>query len=134
MTDFIIRIVVAGGVMGIFDAFWLTVVASKFYKSQIGGLLLEKPNMTAAVIFYVIYEIGIVAFVLSPALEKDSWQYALGYGALFGFVAYATYDLTNLSTLKGFTTKLVVVDMIWGVCLTAAVSVISYGIIKQWIS
>lgn len=125
---------VAGGVMAVFDAFWLTVVASKFYKSQIGGLLLEKPNMTAAVIFYVIYVIGIVAFVLSPALEKGSWLYALGYGALFGFVAYATYDLTNLSTLKGFTTKVVIVDMIWGVCLTAAVSVISYGIIKQWIS
>ena len=134
MTDFLIRVLVAGGVMAIFDAFWLTVVASKFYKSQIGQLLLEKPNMTAAVIFYVIYVVGIVAFVLSPALEKGSWMYALGYGALFGFVAYATYDLTNLSTLKGFTTKVVIVDMIWGVCLTAAVSVISYGIIKQWIS
>jgi uncharacterized membrane protein len=134
MTDFLIRVLIAGGVMGIFDAIWLSVVASKFYKSQIGGLLLEKPNMTAAVIFYVIYVVGIVAFVLSPALEKGSWQYALGYGALFGFVAYATYDLTNLSTLKGFTTKLVVVDMLWGVCLTAAVSVISYGIIKTWLS
>jgi uncharacterized membrane protein len=134
MTDFIVRFLIAGGVMAVFDAFWLTVVASKFYKSQIGGLLLEKPNLTAAVIFYVIYVVGIVAFVLSPALEKGSWMYALGYGALFGFVAYATYDLTNLSTLKGFTTKLVVVDMIWGVCLTAAVSAISYGIIKQWIS
>jgi uncharacterized membrane protein len=134
MTDFLIRVLIAGGVMGVFDAIWLSVVASKFYKSQIGGLLLEKPNMTAAVIFYVIYVVGIVAFVLSPALEKDSWQYALGYGALFGFVAYATYDLTNLSTLKGFTTKLVIVDMLWGVCLTAAVSVISYGIIKTWLS
>jgi uncharacterized membrane protein len=134
MTDFLIRVLIAGGVMGIFDAIWLSVVASKFYKSQIGGLLLEKPNMTAAVIFYAIYVVGIIAFVLSPALEKGSWQYALGYGALFGFVAYATYDLTNLSTLKGFTTKLVVVDMLWGVCLTAAVSVISYGIIKTWLS
>jgi uncharacterized membrane protein len=134
MNDLIIRFLVAGGVMAAFDAFWLTVVASKFYKSEIGSLLLEKPNMTAAVIFYVIYVIGIVAFVLSPALEKGSWQYALGYGALFGFVAYATYDLTNLSTIKGFTTKVVIVDMIWGVCLTAAVSVIAYGIIKQWIS
>ena len=134
MNDLIVRFLVAGGVMAIFDAFWLTVVASRFYKSQIGQLLLEKPNMTAAVIFYIIYVIGIVAFVLSPALEKGSWQYALGYGALFGFVAYATYDLTNLSTLKGFTTKVVVVDMIWGVCLTAAVAVISYGIIKQWLS
>ncbi|MDB5186869.1 MAG: conserved rane protein of unknown function [Candidatus Saccharibacteria bacterium] len=134
MNDFIIRFLIAGGVMAVFDAFWLTVVASKFYKNQIGSLLLEKPNLTAAVIFYGIYVVGIVAFVLSPALEKGSWMYALGYGALFGFVAYATYDLTNLSTLKGFTTKVVIVDMIWGVCLTAAVSVISYWIIKQWIS
>jgi uncharacterized membrane protein len=134
MTDFLIRVLIAGGVMGIFDAIWLSAVASKFYKSQIGGLLLEKPNMTAAVIFYAIYVVGIIAFVLSPALEKGSWQYAHGYGALFGFVAYATYDLTNLSTLKGFTTKLVIVDMLWGVCLTAAVSVISYGIIKTWLS
>jgi uncharacterized membrane protein len=134
MNDLIIRILVAGGVMGVFDAFWLTIVASKFYKSQIGSLLLEKPNLTAAIIFYVIYVVGIVAFVLNPALEKGSWQYALGYGALFGFVAYATYDLTNLSTLKGFTTKVVFVDMIWGVGLTAAVSVIAYGIIEQWFS
>lgn len=134
MNDWIIRFLVAGGVMAIFDAFWLTIVASKFYKSQIGQLLLEKPNMTAAVTFYIIYVIGIVAFVVSPALEKGSWQYALGYGALFGLVAYATYDLTNLSTLKGFTTKVVIVDMLWGMLLTAAVSVISYGIITRWIS
>ncbi len=134
MNEWIIRFLVAGGVMAVFDAFWLTVVASKFYKSQIGQLLLEKPNMTAAVVFYVVYVIGIVAFVLSPALEKGSWMYALGYGALFGLVAYATYDLTNLSTIKGFTTKVVIVDMIWGTLLTAAVSVISYWIIKQWIS
>lgn len=134
MTDFIIRVLVAGGVMGVIDGVWLSVVASKFYKSQIGGLLLEKPNMAAAVIFYVIYVIGVVTFVLTPALEKGSWQYALGYGALFGLVAYATYDLTNLATLKGVTVKLVVVDMLWGVCLTAAVSVIAYGIISTWLS
>lgn len=134
MIDFVIRILVAGGVMAVFDAFWLTVVASKFYKSQVGQLLLEKPNMMAAIVFYVVYVIGIVTFVLSPALEKGSWVYALGYGALFGLVAYATYDLTNLSTLKGFTAKLAIVDMIWGACLTAVVSVVSYVIIRQWIS
>lgn len=134
MIDFVIRILVAGGVMAVFDAFWLTVVASKFYKSQVGQLLLEKPNMMAAIVFYVVYVIGIVTFVLSPALEKGSWVYALGYGALFGLVAYATYDLTNLSTFKGFTAKLAIVDMIWGACLTAVVSVVSYVIIRQWIS
>lgn len=134
MGDFIIRFLVAGGIMGVLDALWLTVIASKFYKSNIGSLLLEKPNMIAAIMFYIIYVVGVVAFVLSPALEKGSWLYALGYGALFGFVAYATYDLTNLSTIKGFTLKVVIVDMIWGVCLTGAVSVIAYGVIRHWLS
>lgn len=132
--DFLVKVLVAGGVMGVIDFIWLSFVATKFYKSQIGTLLLEKPNAVAAVIFYVIYVIGIVVFVLSPALEKNSWQHAALYGALFGFVAYATYDLTNLATLKGFTVKLVVVDLIWGTLLTAGVATVSYWIIKQWIS
>ena len=125
---------VAGGVMGIIDFVWLSVVANKFYKSQIGTLLLEKPNMLAAVAFYIIYVIGIVVFVLTPALEKNSWQYAAGYGALFGLIAYATYDLTNLATLKGWTLKLVVVDLLWGAVLTGGVAVLSYWVIRQWIS
>ncbi len=132
--DLVVKLLVAGGVMGVIDFFWLTVVANKFYKSQIGSLLLEKPNMGAAILFYIIYVVGVVVFVLSPALEKNSWQHAAIYGALFGFVAYATYDLTNLATLKGFTTKLVVVDLIWGAVLTAIVATVSYWIIKQWIS
>ena len=134
MQDFIIRLVIAGGIMGVLDALWLSVVATKFYKSQIGQLLLDKPNMTAAVVVYIIYVVGIVAFAVSPALEKNSWQTALGNGALLGFVAYATYDLTNLATLKGFTTKVVVVDLIWGTLLTGVVSLATYWVIKQWIS
>src|SRR3990167_7765647 len=105
MTDFLLRFIIAGGVMGALDALWLMFVANKFYKSQIGNLLLDKPNTTPALIFYVIYIVGIVAFVIAPALEKGSLVHAVGYGALFGLVAYATYDLTNLSTLKGFTSK-----------------------------
>ena len=131
MGDFLLRLIVAGGVMGLLDAFWLSVVANKFYKSQIGQLLLEKPNMAAAVIFYVIYVVGVVAFVLTPALEKGSWKYAVGYGALLGFVAYATYDLTNLATLKNWTTKLVVVDLIWGAFLTAVVAGVSYWVLHR---
>ena len=132
--DFLVKLLVAGGVMGVIDFVWLSVVANKFYKSQIGTLLLEKPNMLAAVAFYVIYVVGIVAFVLTPALEKNSWQHAAGYGALFGFIAYATYDLTNLATLKGWTLKLVVVDLLWGAVLTGGVAVISFWVIRQWIS
>ena len=74
MQDFIVRFLVAGGIMAVIDAVWLSVIANKFYKSQIGPLLLEKPNMPAAVIFYNIYVVGIVAFVLAPAIEKGSWQ------------------------------------------------------------
>lgn len=120
--------------MGVLDALWLGVVARGFYQSQIGKLMLDKPNMNAAVVFYIVYVIGIVAFVLSPALEKQSWQHAALYGALFGFVAYATYDLTNLATLRGWTLKMVVVDMLWGTVLTATVATISYFLVKLWIS
>lgn len=117
--------------MAVIDAVWLSVVANKFYKSQIGPLLLDKPNLVAAILFYLIYVLGIVVFALSPALDGNSWKMALGLGALFGFVAYATYDLTNLSTLKGFTVKLVIVDMVWGTVLTAAVTVIAYFILHR---
>ncbi len=126
--DFIIKLLVAGGVMGILDAFWLSVVANKFYKANIGPLLLEKPNMTAAIIFYVIYVIGVVVFAISPA---ENWKQAVGLGALFGFVAYATYDLTNLATLKGFPTKVVIVDMLWGTLLTATVAGVAYWLLNR---
>lgn len=131
MNSYLVQLLVTGGVMGLFDYIWLRFVANSFYKSQIGQLLLEKPNMTAAVLFYIIYVVGVVAFVLSPALEKGSLAYAAGYGALFGFVAYATYDLTNLATIKGFTNKLVMVDLVWGTVLTAAVASISYLILHR---
>lgn len=127
---FITRLLIAGAIMGILDALWLTLVANKFYKSQLGSLLLDKPNMMAAVVFYVIYVVGVVAFVITPALDKGSWLHALGFGALFGLVAYATYDLTNLATLKGFPAKLVVVDLLWGAVLTAIVSALTYAVVR----
>jgi uncharacterized membrane protein len=117
-----VQLLTAGGVMGLLDFLWLGTIAKTFYRTQIGKLLLDAPNMTAAVLFYVIYVGGVVLFVVSPALEKESLWYALTRGALFGFVAYATYDLTNLATLKGFTLKVVMVDMLWGTFLTAAVA------------
>ena len=125
------QLVVAGGVMGVLDWIWLGTVAKTFYRMQIGKLLLEKPNMTAAVLFYAIYVVGVVTFVISPALEKGSLSYALTRGALFGFVAYATYDLTNLATMKGFTTKVVVVDLAWGALLTATVASVTFAILHR---
>ncbi|QQR53281.1 DUF2177 family protein [bacterium] len=127
-----LKLLVTGTIMGLIDAIWLSVIAKRFYYSQLGSLLLEKPNMVAAVLFYIIYVIGIVIFALNPALSQKSWQSAAGLGSLFGFVAYATYDLTNLATIKGFNTTVVVVDMIWGTVLTATVATLAYLIIQRW--
>lgn len=125
----LIKFLTAGAIMAALDAVWLGVVAKKFYKSQIGSLLLAKPNMLAAVVFYLIYTLGIILFVLNPALEQASPQHAVIYGALFGFVCYATYDLTNLTTLKGFPLKVVLVDLAWGTVLAATVAGLSYAIL-----
>ena len=132
--DLIIKLLIAGGVMGVIDFVWLGFVAKKLYHSELGSILLDKPNMLPAILFYVIYVVGIVVFVVNPALEKGSLAYAAGYGALFGLVAYATYDLTSLSVLKGFSTKIVVIDLLWGALLTAAVAGITYLVVSKWLS
>jgi uncharacterized membrane protein len=133
MANFLIKMLIAGGIMGLIDGVWLGVIAKKLYYTELGKLLLEKPNMTAAILFYVIYVVGIVVFAINPAIEKGSWQVALWQGALFGFVAYATYDLTNLATLKGWSEKIVIIDMLWGALLTAVVAAVTYLAVSQWL-
>jgi uncharacterized membrane protein len=86
-------------------------------------------NWIAAIIFYLLFLIGIVVFVIAPAILKKDWSHALWMGALFGLITYATYDLTNLATLKDWPVKVVIVDMIWGTLLSASVSIITYWII-----
>lgn len=129
----IIKLIIVAVFMAGIDGLWLTIIAKNFYKNNLKGLLLAKPNMSAAVSFYIIYVIGITYFVLTPALSQSSLIYAVGMGAFFGMVAYATYDLTNLSTLKGFATKVALVDITWGVMLTATVSTLSYLVISAYV-
>ncbi len=124
--DVLVAVVAAAVVMGILDFVWLGFIAKKLYYGEMGDILLKKPNMTAALLFYAIYVVGAVILVVLPALAAQSLQMALGYGALLGFVAYATYDLTNLATLKGFSSKIVVIDLIWGTFITATVCSGSY--------
>jgi len=128
--ELLITLLAAGGIMGILDFIWLGVIAKQLYYGEMGKLLLEKPNMPAALLFYVIYVIGVVVFVVTPALEKGSWPQAVGFGALFGLVAYATYDLTALATLKGFSLKVAIIDLLWGAGLTAVVSGGTYAIVR----
>lgn len=110
------------------DMVWLGLVAKNFYSQQIGFIMKSNVNWIAALIFYFLFVVGLVLFVISPAVEKQSWLYALTFGALFGLITYATYDLTNLATLKDWPLLVTVVDLVWGTVLAASVSVISFFI------
>jgi len=110
------------------DMVWLGLVAKGFYRQQIGSLMRSPVNWPAAVVFYLLFILGLVVFVIGPAMDRDSWLRALGYGALFGLITYATYDLTNLATLKGWPVTVTLVDLAWGAVLAATVSVATYGI------
>ncbi len=113
------------------DMIWLGVVAKNFYRAQIGNLMKSDVNWTAAIIFYLIFIAGLVVFVISPAMEKGSWMHALLFGALFGFVCYATYDLTNLAVAKDWPLLVTIVDLAWGAVLASSVSVVTYFIASK---
>ena len=115
----------------IIDMVWLVLVARKFYQEQIGFLMRPDVNWIAAIIFYLIFIAGLVAFVISPAVIKQSWKHALLYGAFFGLITYATYDLTNLATLKNWPVLVTVIDLIWGTVLAASISIITYLIYNK---
>lgn len=124
--NFLLTYLITLIVFFVIDIIWLGLVAKNFYQKHIGFLMKEKTNWVAAVIFYFIFILGLVFFVINPALASESMLEALLTGAFFGFIAYATYDLTNLATLAKWPLKVTVVDLIWGTTLGGLVSVISY--------
>lgn len=113
------------------DMVWLGLVAKDFYRAQVGTLMKSDVNWTAAIIFYLIFIAGLVVFVISPAVEKGSWTHALLFGALFGLVCYATYDLTNLAVAKDWPLLVTIVDLIWGATLATSVSTVTYFIASK---
>ena len=113
------------------DMVWLGLVANDFYRDQIGNLMKSDINWTAAIVFYLLFVVGLVLFVITPALERQSWMHALLFGALFGLITYATYDLSNLATLKDWPLLVAMVDMAWGAVLAAAVSTATYFIARK---
>jgi uncharacterized membrane protein len=115
----------------VIDMLWLGIIAKDFYRNQIGFLMADKVNWVAAIIFYLIFIAGLVFFVISPALEKNSLSYAITVGAFFGFVTYATYDLTNLAITKNWPLLVTVVDLAWGTVLGCLVSTLAYLIVKK---
>ena len=128
---FIKTYLIALVILFIIDIFWLVVVARKLYQEKLGFIMSDSPNWIAAAIFYLIFIVGVVFFVINPALEKESWKYAILVGMLFGFITYSTYDLTNLATLKNWPLQITIIDLIWGTSLGGLVSTITYFICRK---
>lgn len=110
----------------IIDFFWINFVAKGLYQKHLGDLI--EFNLTAAVIFYLVYIIGIILFGVQAGINTGQWQQALLWGALFGFFTYATYEMTNLATLKNWPVNVAIYDILWGTFLGASVSVIGFHI------
>ena len=108
------------------DLVWIGVVARGFYRKHLGHLLSADVNWPAAILFYLVFIAGIVFFAVKPALDAGSGARALASGAFLGFLAYATYDLTNQATMRDWPVLVTVVDLVWGTVLTALVSFLSY--------
>ncbi len=106
-------------VMVIIDLVWLGFIAKPLYQSGIGHLMTDKPNLVAAFFFYALFPIGLMIFAILPESGTTAWSRTALLAALFGFFAYATYDLTNLATLKNYPLQLALVDMLWGSLVSA---------------
>ena len=117
--------------MGI-DLVWLGFVAKNIYSKYLGYLMAPNVNWLAAMVFYVIFIIGILYFVIAPSLVDRDFTQLVIRAMLFGFITYATYDLTNLATVRDWPITITIIDLIWGTSLSTSVSVISYLIITNF--
>ncbi len=126
MGPWIITYIATGVAFLGIDAVWLSFAANKLYRPQIGPLMLEKFSVAPAAVFYLIYIGGIVFFAIAPALVSGRWTTALLRGAALGFVCYATYDLTNQATLKGWSPVVTIADLCWGTFVTGAAASLGF--------
>lgn len=112
--------------MLVLDALWLTVLMGATYKSYLGPMMLDQPRLGVAVVFYVLYNVGLVVFGVLPGIAAQDWRRAAMLSALFGMLAYATYDLSNLATLKGWSSTLSLIDIAWGTVLSGGAGAVGY--------
>ena len=118
MIKYVAAYLGAGLTFAAIDFVWLTTMTDRLYRPVLGPIMADKPDMKAAVAFYLISIAGTVFLAIAPALKEGNWTRAALNGAVLGFVAYATYDLTNQATLAVWQTKLTIIDLIWGTTLT----------------
>ena len=107
------------------DFVWLRSTSDALYRRDLGPLLAQDPKLAIAALFYILYAAGIVIFAVRPALDSADWRTAAFYGALFGLFAYATYDLTNFATMKVWSVRVTLLDIGWGMLVTAATASVS---------
>lgn len=112
------------------DMVWLGLIAKNLYSKYLGFIMTPNVKWLAAIIFYLVFIVGLAFFVIEPALAKQSLSYAIFAGLFFGFVTYATYDLTNLATLKDWPLLITIIDLVWGSFLGGAVSTLTYLILR----
>jgi uncharacterized membrane protein len=112
----------------VIDLIWLLGIAKNLYRDEMGSLMASEPKLLAGLGFYLLYALGASIFVIIPAISKQSWLYAVQYGALFGLFCYMTYDLTNLAVIRDFPVRLAFIDIVWGSAVTAASATISYWV------
>ncbi len=115
----------------VIDLIWLLGIAKNLYRDEMGSLMASEPKLIAGLVFYLLYALGASIFVIIPALSKQSWIYAVQYGALFGLFCYMTYDLTNLAVIRDFPMRLAFIDIAWGSFVTAISASIAYWVGNQ---
>ena len=118
------------GIFLLIDGVWLLVIAKKLYAHYLGYLMAEKPRLLAALVFYLLFVVGLQGFVVNPALASGSASAALFSGMLFGLIAYATYDLTNLATVKDWPVLITAVDLVWGSFVSGVTCLLGYTVIR----
>ena len=133
MGQYLATIGIGLAVFLLIDLLWLGVVAPKIYNYYLGDFLADKPRWPAALIFYSLYVIGLVYFVIAPALDGGSTATALLNGALLGGLAYSTYELTNYAVIKDWPLGIVFIDIAWGMLLTGLVAAVTYALATRFI-
>jgi uncharacterized membrane protein len=128
ITKYLIGYIATGISFAVIDSVWLRTMYTRLYQPEIGEVLMKGFRGGPAIVFYILYILGMMVFAVGPALKSGQWQTALIQGAMFGFFCYMTYDLTNYATLKVWSLKVTILDMIWGTFLTGSASLAGYWI------
>ena len=133
IVKYLIAYIATGISFAVIDSFWLRTMYTRLYVPEIGELLMKGLRWGPAISFYLLYILGIMIFAVGPALQSGKWQTALIQGAMFGFFCYMTYDLTNHATLKVWSLKVTILDMIWGTLLTGGAALGGYLITTAFV-